>query len=83
MDSLEVVPPEDDKVVAWRLGRVEKALEQLVSKLDSFQEVFKSVTILQEKVSSLEKSRDRFIGALAVVSTGTVMLIIREIGRYA
>ena len=78
MAELEVIPP-DDNVVAWRLGRLEKALEDLGKKFDSFQDLSKAVTINTEKIGSLEKSRDRLIAALSVVSTGLLALVFQRI----
>lgn len=79
MADLEVVPPADENLVAWRLGRLEKALEELAKKFDAFQDLSKAVTINTEKIASLEKSRDRLIAALSIVSTGLIALVFQRI----
>lgn len=80
MADLDVVP-EGESIVTWRLGRVEKSLEDLGKKFDNFSELVKTVTVLSEKVNSLEKSRDRLIAGISVVGTGTIMLFVQQIAK--
>lgn len=66
--------PEGESLTAWRLGRVEKALETLNSKLDTIGSIKETVIIHTEKIASLERSRDRLIAAISVLATGLVLL---------
>lgn len=66
--------PEGENLTAWRLGRVEKSLETLSSKLDYIGSIKETVIVHSEKIASLEKSRDRLIAAISVLATGLVML---------
>lgn len=66
--------PEGENLTAWRLGRVEKSLETLNSKLDTIGSVKETVIVHSEKIASLEKSRDRLIAAISVLATGLIML---------
>ena len=74
MMEIEDVLPEGESLTAWRLGRVEKALESLNSKLDLLGSVKETVIVHSEKIASLERSRDRLIAAISVLATGLVLL---------
>ena len=71
----------NEEVLKKGLGRVEKSLEDLGKKFDNFSELVKTVTVLSEKVNSLEKSRDRLIAGISVVGTGTIMLFVQQIAK--
>lgn len=72
--EIDDVLPEGESLTAWRLGRVEKALEALNSKLDLLGSVKETVIVHSEKIASLERSRDRLIAAISVLATGLVLL---------
>lgn len=75
MDITESVP-EGETLTAWRLGRVERSLEEIAKKLDTFANLREVLVVHSEKIASLERSRDRLIAGISVVATGTVMLIL-------
>lgn len=77
--NIETIPPDGENLAAWRLGRLEKAVEQVDSKIDGFNAVKENVLINQEKIRSLEKSRDRMIAALSGLSVGFVLLAVEAI----
>lgn len=54
----------------YRLGRVEKALDDIVGKLDNYQ-------VLVHRIAALEKSKDRIMGALITLGLGLVLLAFR------
>lgn len=84
----------DDKdvetLVSYRLGRLEKQLEEyersnivrhenLVFKLEGLNEVNAHSKENRLRIEMLEKSRDRLIGVVSVLGTGTVMVIVQMI----
>ncbi len=80
-DNLDSVTESGEGIVVWRLGRVEKALEELDKKLDAVAALKDTVIVHSEKIASLEKSRDRMIAAVSILGTGTIMLGIQQLAR--
>lgn len=74
MMEMEDILPEGESLTAWRLGRVEKSLESLNTKLDLIGSIKETVIVHTEKIASLERSRDRLIAAISVLATGLVLL---------
>lgn len=70
--------PDGETLTAWRLGRVEKALEELGKKLDTIGSIKETVIVHSEKIASLERSRDRLIAAISVLATGFVMMAVQQ-----
>jgi type IV secretory pathway component VirB8 len=70
--------PEGESLTAWRMGRVEKALEELGRKLDQIGSIKETVIVHSEKIASLERSRDRLIAAISVLATGFVMMAVQQ-----
>lgn len=80
-------------LIAYRLGRVEKAVEQvernntaqnekLLTKLESFGEIREQVVKNTIVIESLLRSRDRLITAVAAVATGMVMIILEQVFNF-
>jgi hypothetical protein len=78
MDNLEIVP-EGETLMAYRLGRVERSLEELNRKLDSIADIRTQVLTNSLKITSLEKSRDRLIAGVSVIGTGVIMLSLQTL----
>jgi hypothetical protein len=78
MSDLEIVP-EGENLMAWRLGRVEKTLETIDEKLDSFSSISTRVEVNSIRVASLEKSRDRMVAAITVLGTSMILMLIQMV----
>ena len=70
---------ENENLTAWRLGRVEKGIEELSNTLKQFAEISDRVLTNSLKIQSLEKSRDRMITALSILGTSTLMIVVQQI----
>jgi len=83
---------EDDveTLVSYRLGRLEKQIENveksnvlrhesLVIKLEKLGDLEKFAAENRLRIELLEKSRERLIGVISIVATGTVMLTVQMI----
>jgi hypothetical protein len=85
------MPTNEDDVetlVSYRLGRLEKQIENveksnvlrhesLVLKLEKLGDLEKFAAENRLRIELLEKSRERLIGVVSIVATGTVMLIVQ------
>lgn len=66
MDDTELAD-DNNTLISYRVGRIEKTLEGMDKKLDDM-----NVSVIVEKVQSLEKSRDRLVTAI----TGAYVVIL-------
>lgn len=84
------VNDENTSLVAWRLGRVEKAVEKveenntnqnkaLMDKLDSFGEIKEQVVKNTINIDSLLTSRSRMIAMVSVLATGVFILLVERL----
>lgn len=89
-DEQPEITVDDRTLVAYRLGRLEKQVEEsnrqnvarhesLIIRLDDLNRISQFASENRLRIEMLEKSRDRLIGALAVVATGTIMLAIQTV----
>lgn len=87
------MPTNEDDVetlVSYRLGRLEKQIEtvdksnatrheSLVLKLEKLGDLEKFAAENRLRIELLEKSRERLIGVVSIVATGTIMLTVQMI----
>lgn len=79
---------DDDILISYRLGRLEKQLEEyernnvvrheaFIVKLEGLGKLEKFAAENRIRIEMLEKSRDRLIGVVSVLATGTVMVVVQ------
>lgn len=72
-------PRDGREVIAWRLGRVELGIEEVVRRLDLYNELKDQVQLNTYDIKSLIKSRDRLMIAVTGLATGIGMLAFQQI----
>lgn len=79
-----------ETLVSYRLGRLEKQAEEyersnvvrhesLVLKLAALNDLEKFAAENRIRIEMLEKSRDRLIGVVSIIGTGTIMVTVQMI----
>lgn len=79
MERDDDLSPDQKSLIAYRVGRLEKAVENVATKVDLMNETKDQVNENTIRIAYLEKSRDRLIAGLSIVATTVVAVIIMQI----